>query len=105
MGRGYTAYILLREHHWNLEQIAELFCVSRERVRQAVKAEDGAFRSRGDNVTCAICRRFARAGEFTIAPAASVYAGKPICARCIDMAPVTARRLGPTETKEVAGTA
>lgn len=53
------------------------------------------------SVNCVICRRFAKVGEFTIAPAASIYAGKPVCFRCIDLAPDLPRRAGPSETKEL----
>jgi len=56
------------------------------------------------SVHCAICRRFARAGDYTIAPASSIYAGKPVCAVCIDLAlPAThagGGAVGPSETKE-----
>jgi hypothetical protein len=67
------------------------------------------YRSRGSlgnvlitSVHCAICRRFTQTGDYTIAPASSIYAGKPICAGCIDIAPVaTGKGVGPTETKVV----
>ena len=54
------------------------------------------------SVHCAICRRFAQTGQYTIAPASSIYAGKPICGACIDLAPSTpAKRVGPSERKVV----
>ena len=56
------------------------------------------------SVMCAICRRFVRTGSYTIAPAASVYAGEPICADCIDMARAqgeTGAGIGPSERKAV----
>ena len=58
------------------------------------------------SVHCAICRRFVKTGQYTIAPAASVHAGKPICAECIDMVPMTrggmatgGAQVRPSETK------
>ena len=58
------------------------------------------------SVHCAICKRFVMTGNYTIAPAASVHAGKPICAECIDMVPMTrggmvtgGAQVGPSETK------
>jgi len=54
------------------------------------------------SVHCVICRGFVTTGQYTIAPAESVYAGKPICARCIDMAPgmgETGAGVGPSERK------
>ena len=55
------------------------------------------------SVHCAICRRFASTGQYTIAPASSIYAGKPICGACIDLAPTEQARaqVGPSETKVV----
>ena len=54
------------------------------------------------SVHCAICRRFASTGHYTIAPASSIYAGKPICGACIDLAPSPpAKRVGPSERKDV----
>jgi len=59
------------------------------------------------SVHCAICRRFVKAGEYTIAPASSIYAGKPVCAVCIDLAPPALHAgggaVGPSETKEAKG--
>ena len=54
------------------------------------------------SVHCAICEGFTTTGNYTIAPASSVYAGKPICARCIDMARPTGETgagVGPSERK------
>lgn len=56
------------------------------------------------SVHCVICRRFAKTGEYTIAPEASIHAGKPICAACIDLVPPATHSgglgvLGPSETK------
>jgi len=53
------------------------------------------------SVHCAICRRFVKTGEYTIAPSASVYAGQPICFECIDMVTPAkyAKPIGPDETK------
>ena len=55
------------------------------------------------SVHCVICRGFVTTGQYTIAPAESVYAGKPICARCIDMATshtqASGEAIGPSETK------
>lgn len=51
-------------------------------------------------VRCAICKRAVGIGDFTLAPARSIHAGRPVCAACIDMVPIgTERRFGPTETK------
>ena len=52
------------------------------------------------SVHCAICRRFVTTGQYTIAPAESIYAGKPVCAACIDLVPpATGKRAGPSEKK------
>lgn len=53
------------------------------------------------SVHCAICHRFVTTGQYTIAPASSIYAGKPICAACIDMVPTErfSSRAGPSERK------
>ena len=66
-------------------------------ITRSPQLPDGVFIT---SVHCAICHRFAKTGEYTIAPAASIYAGKPICAGCIDLAPAARfrSRVGPGET-------
>ena len=54
------------------------------------------------SVHCAICKRFVTTGQYTIAPASSIYAGKPVCGGCIDLAPpAVSKRVGPSERKVV----
>ena len=67
-------------------------------ITRSPQLPDGVFIT---SVHCAICHRFAKTGEYTIAPAASIHAGKPICAGCIDLAPPgLGKCVGPSETKD-----
>lgn len=68
-------------------------------IHRSPQLPDGVFIT---SVHCAICHRFAKTGEYTIAPASSIHAGKPVCATCIDLAPsVPTKRIGPSERKVV----